>query len=119
MICALVIQPALGYLHHRHYVQYQSRGLVSHVHIWWGRVLILLGIVNGGTGLRLSMASDSLIIAYSVVAAIMFFLYAISKVLASIRKRKASRRVGKEQGQGQGQQTPSLPRRRRRGEPWV
>lgn len=51
---------------------------------------MVLGVVNGGLGLQLALADTSLIIAYSVVAAVMFLLYAIGKVLVSIRRKQAA-----------------------------
>lgn len=51
---------------------------------------MVLGVINGGLGLRLADAKDSLIIAYSVVAAIIFLLYAILKTLVSIRRKQAA-----------------------------
>ena len=49
--------------------------------------MIILGIINGGLGLHLADASNSLIIAYSVVSAILFLGYAIVGTLISIRKK--------------------------------
>ena len=90
VVCLLAIQPALGYAHHRHFLRHQRRGLVSHAHIWYGRALMLLGVVNGGLGLQLADADNSLVIAYSVVAGVMFLLYVIGKTLASIRKKQTA-----------------------------
>ncbi|KAI1188799.1 iron reductase domain protein [Nemania serpens] len=82
------VQPFGGYIHHRYYVKYQKRGLVSYGHIWYGRTLIILGIVNGGLGLQLAGASRSLIIAYSVVAAVIFTAYAGGAVWGELRRRR-------------------------------
>ncbi|KAI1119664.1 iron reductase domain protein [Nemania sp. NC0429] len=84
------VQPFGGYLHHRYYVKYQKRGLVSYGHIWYGRVLILLGIVNGGLGLQLAGASRSLVIAYSVVAAVIFTAYAGGAVWGELKGRRGT-----------------------------
>lgn len=92
VVCLLAIQPALGYAHHRHFLKQQRRGLASHAHIWYGRALMLLGVVNGGLGLQLAHAGNSLIVAYSVVTGVMFLLYAICRTLASIRKKQADGR---------------------------
>jgi hypothetical protein len=86
VVCLLVIQPALGYAHHRHFLKHGQRGLVSHAHIWYGRALMLLGVINGGLGLQLADERNSLIIAYSVVAGVMFLLYVITKVLTSTKQ---------------------------------
>lgn len=40
------------------------------LHIWYGRILILLGIVNGGLGLRLADNSDGGEVAYGVIGGI-------------------------------------------------
>lgn len=71
----MAIQPALGALHHVLFVKTQKRTVVSHVHIWYGRFWMVLGVLNGGFGLQLAREKDSLIIAYSVVAAITFLSY--------------------------------------------
>ncbi|KAK3937179.1 hypothetical protein QBC46DRAFT_16871 [Diplogelasinospora grovesii] len=85
--CLLVVQPVLGLLHHRHYLAHKSRGLVSHAHIWYGRTLIVLGIVNGGLGLQLALAPNSLIIAYSVVAGVIFLCYIATKLLTGRQRQ--------------------------------
>ncbi|KAK7745437.1 hypothetical protein SLS53_002935 [Cytospora paraplurivora] len=87
VVTLLAIQPALGYLHHIHYLKNGSRGIISHGHIWWGRVLMILGVINGGLGLQLTNAGDDLIIAYSIVAAVMFLAYALVKTIVSIRRK--------------------------------
>jgi hypothetical protein len=106
----MVIQPGLGYAHHRYYLKHQQRGRISHAHIWYGRALMVLGVVNGGLGLQLAMANNSLIIAYSVVAAVMFLLYAIGKVLVSVRRKQAANpRSRKRTGQKEGSGSPRSP----------
>lgn len=79
----MAFQPMLGLLHHRHFVQNQGRGFVSHFHIWWGRLLMVLGIINGGLGLQLALASKSVIIGYSVASAVLFLAYVAAKVIGS------------------------------------
>ncbi|KAK0660493.1 hypothetical protein QBC41DRAFT_236535 [Cercophora samala] len=83
------IQPALGYIHHRQYVQTQSRGPISYVHIWLGRVLMLLGIINGGLGLQLVGERQELVIAYSVVAGVIFLCYILAKMFTVLGAQKA------------------------------
>ncbi|KAI6782232.1 cellobiose dehydrogenase [Emericellopsis cladophorae] len=68
-------QPVLGWLHHRHFVAHQKRGIISHLHIWYGRILMALGVVNGGLGIKLAGSGTGFKIAYSVVAAVMFAAY--------------------------------------------
>ncbi|KAI0598252.1 hypothetical protein F4775DRAFT_592515 [Biscogniauxia sp. FL1348] len=87
------VQPALGYLHHMQYVRSGSRGIVSHAHVWYGRALMVLGIVNGGLGLLLAGTGRSLVIAYSVVAAVVFAAYLAGAAFGEVRKARAARRA--------------------------
>ena len=74
----LFFQPVLGYLHHSAYKKKGGRSLWSHAHIWLGRTIILVGIVNGGLGLRLADNTTAGKIVYAVVAAVMGLLYVAS-----------------------------------------
>lgn len=88
VVCLMVVQPVLGWLHHRYFVKNQTRGLISQAHIWYGRALLILGAVNGGLGLRLAKASRAFMVAYSVVAGIVFFIYIASALFGEYRRRK-------------------------------
>ncbi|KAK7719730.1 hypothetical protein SLS64_001910 [Diaporthe eres] len=87
VVCVLAIQPALGFIHHSQFAKTGSRGIFSHAHIWWGRIWLVLGVINGGLGLQLAGSSNSLIIAYSVIAVVMYLVYAVVKSLVSFRSR--------------------------------
>lgn len=88
VVCLLFIQPALGFLHHRHFRRHQARGPVSYAHIWYGRLLIVVGIINGGLGLQLADASNKLIIAYSVVAGVMGVAWVGASVAGQMRRSR-------------------------------
>lgn len=90
MVALFGVQPIGGYLHHLYYVKHQKRGLVSHSHIWYGRILIVLGIINGGLGLQLAGARQSLVIAYSVVAAVLFSAYIGGAILGEVKRARGS-----------------------------
>jgi hypothetical protein len=72
-------QPVLGYLHHRQYLRTRRRAPVSHAHIWWGRLLMVLGVINGGLGLQLAGERGDLVTAYSVVSGFLLVAYAGAK----------------------------------------
>ena len=90
------IQPFLGIIHHWIFVQRNDgrRTGIGHVHLWLGRILIILGIINGGLGIRRTAQSPmqpasttrKATIAYSVSAVIMFLLYAIVAFWSEIRR---------------------------------
>ncbi|CVK97718.1 related to cellobiose dehydrogenase [Fusarium mangiferae] len=92
VVCGLmIIQPILGGLHHRNFVKHQRRTGISHAHIWYGRALMILGIVNGGLGLQLAGASMKLIIGYGVVGLVTFLMYtagAVRKMLRGAKKHQ-------------------------------
>ncbi|KAH7252799.1 hypothetical protein BKA59DRAFT_544400 [Fusarium tricinctum] len=89
IVCILmVVQPALGWLHHRNYVKYQRRTTISVVHIWYGRCIMIVGIVNGGIGMQLSGASTGMIIAYAVVGVVVSVVYAAGAVYKVVKLRR-------------------------------
>ncbi|KAK2026248.1 integral membrane protein [Colletotrichum zoysiae] len=95
VVAMLAIQPFLGLAHHKYYKKHQTRGMVSHAHIWYGRALMFLGIINGGLGLELASSSRSYVVAYSVIAAIIGVAWFGSAVWGEIRRSK--RTVKREQ----------------------
>lgn len=104
IVCLMVLQPIGGSLHHMYYVKHQSRGIVSHVHIWYGRALMILGVVNGGLGIQLVRNSGGggtgFIVAYSVVAGVIALLYVAVKGFTSFRKRRGAGANGTRGGSG-------------------
>ncbi|VUC20328.1 unnamed protein product [Clonostachys rosea] len=91
VIALLGMQPILGLLHHMQYLRQGRRGAFGHVHIWYGRALIIMGMVNGGLGLQLTGASDVYIIVYSVVAGLSALLYAGYATVKSLRSEKTEK----------------------------
>lgn len=67
-------------------------------HVWYGRLLIVLAVINGGLGLQLSDNTIKGEIAYGVVAGVMFLLYLAVLGVAYWRKGHQSR--GEEDGGG-------------------
>lgn len=70
-----MIQPALGLLHHRYYVRKKPQAALRYGHIWYGRLLMAIGLVNGGLGMKLSRASAPIVIGYGVAIGVIFLLY--------------------------------------------
>ncbi|KAJ9601999.1 hypothetical protein H2200_013558 [Cladophialophora chaetospira] len=102
-------QPIFGAVHHSIYkkrtVKVKSgkptkppdRTAPGHVHLWLGRLLIVLGMINGGLGIRLASfspfqtnsQSTKAKIAYGVVAATMFLLYLLFVITFEIKKARS------------------------------
>ncbi|KAH6718586.1 hypothetical protein BKA61DRAFT_595979 [Leptodontidium sp. MPI-SDFR-AT-0119] len=94
LLCGLIIvglfllQPIFGIIHHIQYKRNLARAGVSHLHIWYGRILMILAVVNGGFGLRLAANTTNGKIAYGVVAGVMGLAY----IVICVFKRKGSGR---------------------------
>jgi len=96
VVAALLLQPFLGYIHHRRYMRTQERSAWTVLHVWYGRVLILLGIINGGLGLQLASGSPAYsragMIVYAVLAALAGFLLVVL-IATSFRPAGKARKV--------------------------
>ncbi|KAF4981048.1 hypothetical protein FZEAL_3100 [Fusarium zealandicum] len=89
VVVLLSVQPFLGYLHHRRYTQNGGRGMLKHIHIWYGRILMVMGIVNGGLGLQLAGQTTGIwAIAYSVVGGVLGASYMGSVIFSTIKNRR-------------------------------
>lgn len=91
IICLFFIQPLLGFLHHRQYLKLGRRSYFGISHIWYGRILIICAVINGGLGLQLAADTTNGEIAYGVVAGVMFVLYVVVMAVVGLRKRKAAK----------------------------
>jgi hypothetical protein len=87
VVGSLLLQPVTGLVHH---LLYKHRGRpngATYSHIWWGRAVITLGIINGGLGLQLTENTTKGEIAYGIVAAFMWLLWMTVILLAFIKSR--------------------------------
>jgi sulfite exporter TauE/SafE len=75
--------------------RHNRRTIWSHLHLWIGRLVIPIGIINGGLGFDLSHATGSgKMIAYSVIAGLMLLAYSTA-VFVGERKKRAFNKHGK------------------------
>lgn len=85
----IFFQPILGYLHHIFFKKHQNRTLWSHGHLWLGRIVITLGIINGGLGLLFANdSSTGARIGYGVVAAIMWLAWVAATIIGERRRTR-------------------------------
>lgn len=82
-------QPFTGYAHHLLYKKKGGRTIISHIHIWLGRALITLGMIQGGLGLLYAGgdATRGENIAYGVIAAIIWLTYIGVIIFGESKKR--------------------------------
>ncbi|EXJ65811.1 uncharacterized protein A1O5_11052 [Cladophialophora psammophila CBS 110553] len=102
-------QPIFGAIHHSVYkrraqnvqegkpTKPPGRTAPVRVHLWLGRLLIVLGMINGGLGIRLASfspfqtdsTSTKAKIAYGVIAATMFLLYLVFVITFELRRARS------------------------------
>ncbi|QDS71983.1 hypothetical protein FKW77_001490 [Venturia effusa] len=85
----LFFQPILGVLHHLGFKKTGRRAIASYLHLWLGRILITLGIINGGLGLHLANnVGRRAYIAYGIVAGFFWLMWVIAACIGEARRRK-------------------------------
>ncbi|RLL97939.1 hypothetical protein CFD26_104482 [Aspergillus turcosus] len=93
--CLILFQPAMGLFQHRYFCRTGKKSVASYVHRWSGRTFITLGIINAGLGFRLtgvgtSIAPTGAVIAYGVVAGLVWISYVLIVGFLSYRRQSRS-----------------------------
>ena len=70
-----LLQPLIGLWHHKLQKADKGNKFLHQGHVWLGRILIILGLVNGGTGLDLAANSPGGEKVYGALAGIVGILY--------------------------------------------
>jgi hypothetical protein len=84
-----VFQPIMGLLQHRFYRKTGGKGIFGYVHRWFGRVMIVLGIINAGLGFQLAQGPQGAIIAYSVVAGVVGLFYCAVVIWVQMGRKRS------------------------------
>ncbi|KAH6632150.1 hypothetical protein F5144DRAFT_244011 [Chaetomium tenue] len=92
LLVLLIVQPVVGFIHHRVFKKVQKRQVWSYVHLTFGRVGISLGIINGGLGLYLSGASAYHKRVYGIVAGVIWALWMGVAVWSEVRRMRKNRK---------------------------
>ena len=96
----LIIQPIGGWLAHKLYKSRQRITIVHYAHRWIGRIFLVLGAINAGLGLELSHVSKRYEIAYGLVAAFFFALWAVACIFNwGQSKKDVNKETGGEKAQ--------------------
>jgi hypothetical protein len=81
----LAFQTAFGLVHHILFKRKGQRQIWSYAHIWTGRTLVTLGIINGGLGMQLGNVSKAGKIAYGVLAGLIWIVWMAVAVVSEFR----------------------------------
>ncbi|PIB01261.1 hypothetical protein CB0940_00125 [Cercospora beticola] len=109
----LFFQPFFGLLHHFLFRKHLRRTLWSYLHLWLGRIVVTLGIINGGLGLRLARRmpfnrpSNGAIIGYGVAAGVMWLLYVLSAIIGERRRSRVREQAAAQAPMSQKAYAPS------------
>jgi hypothetical protein len=107
----LAFQPLMGWLQHRHFHQYRGRGAFGALHLWFGRTMVILGMVNGGIGFLLGWQLEKWRKkSYIAVASFVGFFWIVCLAINISRKKSAADLVGlmpKKRAVMEGQRTPA------------
>jgi hypothetical protein len=115
------VQPVLGLLQHLHFRKTGTRSGMGLGHQWLGRTVIILGVVNGGLGMRESgPVGDSWVptyapILYGIVATVVLLIY-LAVVVGNAMRKRTVRPTEKHDRRGHEMQ-PSSSERQQRHEP--
>lgn len=92
----MLLQPLTEIVNHRFFQRYPKIVVFAHIHIWLGRFLITLGMINGGLGFHFAETIPGPKwpswppILYGSVAGIVWIVYiGIVIVWAELERRKA------------------------------
>lgn len=97
----VIAQFALGFMHHRVYKKTQQPTKLAPVHVWMGRVIIPVGVMNAFLGFKLAQSPQ-----YNyVLAGLVVFLFPVMILILFTKRfisKRWSRQQAKDGGQGQG-----------------
>ncbi|KAL0943057.1 uncharacterized protein CTRU02_200943 [Colletotrichum truncatum] len=93
LLAIFFFQPIFGYIHHVQFKKYGRRQLWSYLHLFIGRLLIPLGIINGGLGLYISNSPKEFKIAYAVLAAVLGVSWILIAAVSEFRRGRQARTV--------------------------
>ncbi|KAA8651672.1 cytochrome b561 domain-containing protein [Aspergillus tanneri] len=87
-----LFQLLMGLVQHIHFQRTGGKSLFTYMHRWLGRLIIVLGIVNGGIGFLATKdqgdaAPAGAIVVYSVVAGVVGVAYTLVEVILPVRSK--------------------------------
>jgi hypothetical protein len=86
VVCLLFLQPFGGIVHHSLFSKNPTSTFFGIGHRWLGRIILILGAINGGLGLQLAAEETPPIIAYSVLTVIFFLLWVAAVVWNNMKR---------------------------------
>ncbi|KAJ6003454.1 hypothetical protein N7451_006001 [Penicillium sp. IBT 35674x] len=90
-----LFQPAMGLLQHRFFRKTGGKGPFAYMHRWFGRIMIILGVINVGLGYQFTGVGDpdaprSAVIAVGVMTGIIGVVYILTVGYVNFMRRRAA-----------------------------
>ncbi|KAJ9141691.1 Integral membrane protein [Pleurostoma richardsiae] len=96
----VLVQFGLGFFHHRIYKKTKQPTKLAPIHVWLGRVVIVLGVFNGFLGFPLALASRYNYVLAGLVIAIVPIMFFILFWKRFFRRRRERQQAAPAQGSG-------------------
>ncbi|KAK5208836.1 hypothetical protein LTR41_005233 [Exophiala xenobiotica] len=100
LLCFVSLQPLSSLTNHFYRVRYPRVGILARVHLWFGRLLITLGIINGGLGFQFASTLPVFQwpkgpkVLYGAVATLVWIIYVGVVLVYAEIKRTPNTRAG-------------------------
>ncbi|KAI0842533.1 putative iron reductase domain protein [Hypoxylon sp. FL0890] len=88
----LFAQFTLGFLHHRKFKQTKETTKLAPIHKWMGRLLLILGVINGFLGFQLAQSNDYNYVLAGLTISISLTLISVLLLKRCIQKRWAKKK---------------------------
>nr|OQO27787.1 hypothetical protein B0A51_05845 [Rachicladosporium sp. CCFEE 5018] len=89
LFLVLLVQPVLGWMHHKMFKEKRTRTAWSWTHIGIGRLAILVGMINGGLGLQLAGDTEKKhVVPYAIVGLVFGLAYIGAIVWGELKRRR-------------------------------
>ncbi|KAJ5662854.1 hypothetical protein N7507_003585 [Penicillium longicatenatum] len=88
-----LFQPAMGLLQHRFFRKTGGKGPFAYMHRWFGRIMIVLGVINVGLGFQFTGVGDpdaprSAVIAVGVIIGVIGVFYILTVAYENLMRRR-------------------------------
>ena len=106
ILIAILLQWGMGFWHHLQYKKTKAPTRFGAVHRYFGFIVILLAIINGGIGLDWSYASTGAIVGYSVGVAVVSLVFVGLLVWARLKPRDGRKGFRRQEEEELSERTP-------------
>ncbi|EPS30423.1 hypothetical protein PDE_05374 [Penicillium oxalicum 114-2] len=106
ILIAILLQWGMGFWHHLQYKKTKAPTRFGVVHRYFGFIVILLAIINGGIGLDWSYASTGAIVGYSVGVAVVSLVFVGLLVWARLKPRDGRKGFRRQEEEELSERTP-------------